>query len=191
MRHDNFIRTPRYVRIRTRGYLPHWQVDEAIYFVTFRLKDSLPRDVILKLKQEREHLLRNAISSDRAKLDQVFSIRLDHYLDTGVGSCLLRDHGGIIADALKHFHGQKYELHAWCVMPNHVHVMFYLERGEDLPRIVQSWKSFTAFRIGRGSIWGREYFDRLIRSPQEFADTREYIRRNPEKAGLGNWPWVG
>jgi REP element-mobilizing transposase RayT len=191
VRHDNFIPTPRYIRIRTRGRLPHWQVDEAVYFVTFRLNDSLPRDVTLNLKQEREHLLRNAISTDRAKLDQAFSLRLDHYLDVGLGSCLLREHGEIVAGALKHLDGQRYELHAWCVMPNHVHVMFYLERGEDLPKLVRMWKSFTAFRIGRGSIWQREYFDRLIRSPQEFADTAAYIRRNPGKAGLTNWPWVG
>ncbi len=191
MRHDNFIPTPRYIRIRTRGRLPHWQIDEAVYFVTFRLNDSLPRDVTLNLKQEREHLLRNAISSDRAKLDQAFTLRLDHYLDVGLGSCLLREHGEIVASALKHFDGVRYELHAWCVMPNHVHVMFYLERGEDLPKIVHTWKSFTAFRIGNGNIWQREYFDRLIRSPQEFSDTAAYIRRNPEKAGLGDWPWVG
>jgi REP element-mobilizing transposase RayT len=191
MRHDNFIPTPRYIRIRTRGRLPHWQVDEAVYFVTFRLKDSLPREVAINLKHEREHLLRNAVSSDRARLDRVFTQRLDHYLDLGIGSCLLREHGAIVAGALKHFDDQHYELHAWCVMPNHVHVMFSLERGEDLPKVLKSWKSFTAFRIGLGSIWQKEYFDRLIRSPQEFADTAAYIRVNPGRAGLRDWPWVG
>lgn len=191
MRHDNFIPAPRYVRIRTRGRLPHWQVDEAVYFVTIRLKDSLPRDVVINLKQERERMLRHCSSTDRAKLDHAFSLRLDHYLDQGWGSCVLREHGEIVSGALRYFHRRQYELHAWCVMPNHVHVMFYLERGEDLPGILRKLKSFTAFRIGQGSIWQREYFDRLVRSPQEFSDTAAYIRANPGKAGLRDWPWIG
>jgi len=35
------------VRIRSRGRLPHWERDEATYFVTFRLFDSLPATVLL------------------------------------------------------------------------------------------------------------------------------------------------
>lgn len=145
----------------------------------------------MNLKAERERVLRDAPPSHRAKLDRAFALRLDQHLDAGHGSCLLRQHGEIVAGALRHFDGTRYELHAWCVMPNHVHVMFHLDRGEDLPKIVRTWKTFTAFRIGRGSIWQREYFDRLIRSPQEFADTRTYIRENPAKAGLRDWRWIG
>ncbi|MFL6244860.1 MAG: hypothetical protein ACJ74H_02465, partial [Thermoanaerobaculia bacterium] len=55
----------------------------------------------------------------------------------------------------------------------------------------RKWKSFTAFSIGHGSIRQREYFDRLVRSPQEFAETSAYIRANPAKAGLRTWPWIG
>jgi REP element-mobilizing transposase RayT len=76
-------------------------------------------------------------------------------------------------------------------MPNHVHVMVYVALGRDVPEILHSWKSYTAHEIGRGVIWQREYFDRLIRSPAEFADTRAYIHANPAKAGLKNWQWVG
>ena len=191
MRHDNFIPIPRYIRIRSRGHLPHWQVDDAVYFVTFRLNDSLPRAVTMNLKQEREHVLRDAPASERAMLDRAFCLRLDQHLDAGHGSCLLQEHATIVADALQYFNGNRYELYAWCVMPNHVHVMFHLANGDQLPKIVRTWKTFTAFRIGRGSIWQREYFDRLIRSPQEFADTRAYIRANPAKAGLIGWRWVG
>jgi REP element-mobilizing transposase RayT len=191
MRHDNFIPVPRYVQIQSRGRLPHWQVDEALYFITFRLRDSLPREIVSQLKQEREQMLRGALAADRAKLDRAFSIRLDQHLDLGHGECLLREHGELVASALKHFDRVRYELHAWCVMPNHVHALAYLARGSDLPSILHSWKSYTANRIGRGSIWEREYFDRVIRSPQEYAETKTYILQNPAKAGLVNWPWVG
>ena len=76
-------------------------------------------------------------------------------------------------------------------MPNHVHVLLFIAKGDALPAILHSWKSYTSHQIGRGPIWQREYFDRVIRSPQEYADAKEYVRRNPAKAGLAKWPWVG
>ena len=185
MRHDNFIPN---VTIHSRGRLPHWQADDAVYFITFRLCDSLPREIARELHLERERLLR---SMDRALVDRAFGIRLDQYLDQGTGSCLLRDHAELIAGALQHFHRSRYELHAWCVMPNHVHVMLHVSRGRDVPAIVHSWKSYTAHRIGRSVIWQREYFDRIVRNPREFEETARYIRDNPFKAGLKDWPWVG
>lgn len=190
MRHDNFI--PSLKSITSRGRLPHWQADNAIYFITFRLRDSLPREVVRALILDREHIVRMcATKAERAKLDAAFSLRLDRELDTGYGSCLLRQHAELVANALKHFDGTRYVLHAWCVMPNHVHVMLHVEDGFDVPKIVHSWKSFTAHKIGRGVIWQREYFDRLVRSPQDYANTAAYIRANPGKAGLRDWPWVG
>ncbi len=76
-------------------------------------------------------------------------------------------------------------------MPNHVHAMFYLERGADLPKVLHSWKSWTSHKIRCGNVWQREYFDRMIRGPRDYNETQAYIRRNPEKAGLQKWPWVG
>lgn len=86
-------------------------------------------------------------------MDSAFALRLDLYLDRGSGSCLLREHAELVANALRHFDGTRYALHAWCVMPNHVHVLFHVERGRDVPRILHSWKSYTSHEIGRGEIW--------------------------------------
>ena len=192
MRHDNFIPEARIITPRSRGRLPHWQIDDAVYFVTFRLRDSLPREVARSLFLERDHMLRNcATASERARLDIAFSVRLDRELDAHRGLCLLREHGEIVANALKHFDAERYQLHAWCVMPNHVHVLFHIARGEDVPKVVHSWKSFSAHAIGRGVIWQREYFDRVIRSPEEFNRVAGYVRANPGRAGLGDWPFVG
>ncbi len=188
MRHDNFIPN---ATITSRGRLPHWQVDESVYFITFRLRDSLPREIAQQLYQERERMLRDATNIDRARADRLFGIRLDQFLDESRGSCVLRDHAELVANALAHFDRARYELHAWCVMPNHVHVMLHVLRGRDVPAIVQAWKSYTAHRIKRGVIWQREYFDRIVRSPAEFHDTQKYIWDNPYKAGLKDWPWVG
>lgn len=192
MRYDNFIPAARLVTIHSRGRLPHWEVDDAVYFITFRLRDALPREIAASLMFERERMLRGVTTvAERVKLDAAFSIRLDHDLDQNYGSCLLREHGQLVEDALKHFDRARYELHAWCVMPNHVHVMLHVVWGKDVPGILHSWKSYTAHKIGRGVIWQREYFDRVVRSPAEFSDTRAYIQANPGKAGLRNWRWVG
>ncbi|HEX7829369.1 MAG TPA: transposase [Thermoanaerobaculia bacterium] len=192
MRHDNFIHPDRFTAIRSRGFLPHWIVNEAVYFVTFSLKDALPAHVIRELFEERQRLQRGVTDSTRrAHLDRALQLRADSELDAGRGSCVLAQHANLVADALKHFDGTRYDLHAWCVMPNHVHAMFYVERGEDVAAILHSWKSYTAHRIGLGPIWQREYFDRIVRGDREFETTRGYVRANPEKARLVDWPWVG
>lgn len=190
MRHDNFI-PPNGLRRRSRGRLPHWEVDDADYSVTFRLRDSLPLEIARQLILEREHHTRTAhTAAERAAIDKAFGRRLDSYLDAGYGSCILKQHDPLVADALRFFDGKRYVLHAWCVMPNHVHALFHLEYGRDLDRVLHSWKSFTAHRIDRGVIWQREYFDRVIRGSEDFRETRLYILRNPAKAGLRDWKWV-
>ncbi len=192
MRHDNFIPDARIINVHSRGRLPHWRVDDAVYFITFRLRDSIPRSVVARLFEERKRMLRNCRTAvDRARLDAAFAVKFDAELDQGHGRCLVREHAKLVADTITHFDGARYELHAWCVMPNHVHVLLHVLRGDDLPKIVHSWKSYTSHRIAAGEIWQREYFDRVVRSPEELNDTRAYIHANPSKAGLVNWPWVG
>jgi len=194
MRHDNFIAPDRRFVRRSRGRLPHWQLDESTYSITIRLRDSLPKAVTIALLREREQMIRMTMNpSERAEVDRLFSLKLDSHLDAGHGSCIFRDeaNAAIVAEALRHFDRVRYELHAWCVMPNHVHAMFYLQRGADLERVLHSWKSFTAHEIGRGVIWQREYFDRIIRDSKDYWSTRNYVLNNPFKAGLRNWKWVG
>ena len=103
------------------------------------------------------------------------------------------------------FAGERYDLIAWVVMPNHVHVMIRAYESAALGKIVQSWKSYTGRRLaelglgapgggGTGTtIWMREYWDRFIRDEKHFHAASEYIHDNPVKAGLSknprDWPW--
>ena len=78
-------------------------------------------------------------------------------------------------------------LDVFVVMPNHVHILMEIADQEELPKIVHSWKSFTAKRInavigGYGDVWQKEYFDRLIRNAEHYGRTLEYIRRNAKMA---------
>ncbi|PWH18786.1 MAG: site-specific DNA-methyltransferase [Anaerolineae bacterium] len=182
----------------SRGYLPHFDASNICQFITFRLHDSVPAPVIERWKQELHwHEGLSADSKEAVELRK----RIEKYADSGKGACYLRDEriARLVQDALKHFDGERYRLIAWCIMPNHVHVLIEM-MDVSLSDIVQSWKSYTAHQanklLGRsGTFWGPDYFDRYIRDEKHFNATVEYILQNPVKAGLVDtpekWPWAG
>ncbi|WP_114912915.1 REP-associated tyrosine transposase [Acidibrevibacterium fodinaquatile] len=169
----------------SRRGLPHWEAGETPQSITFRLADSLPRDVIERLSEAR------ASGLPAGETPALQRQRFESLLDSGHGECLLArpELAAIVENALLHFHGTRYRLHAWCIMPNHVHVLATPLHGFSLSSIVHSWKSFTAKAInaalGRsGAVWFEEYFDRAIRDDAHFAAAQAYIEANPVKAGL-------
>ncbi len=100
----------------------------------------------------------------------------------------------IVQDSLQHFHGTKYDLIAWVIMPNHVHALIRQRQGGLIAAIVQSWKTYTAKRIlGTGNLWQRDYWDRFVRDDQHFWRSVHYIHENPVKARLveraEDWRW--
>ena len=189
---------------RTGAYLPHWTVDGAIYSITFRLADSLPAAVLAQWLNEREDIITTArqrgrplAEHEQQRLDQLHSERVEAYLDAGHGACWLRQPAiaQIVADSLTHFDHQRYHLHAWCIMPNHVHVVAEMMAGHQLASVVHSWKSFTASTANRalgrtGPFWQVEYYDHINRGEGDYLHTLRYVAENPVKAGLKNWPWV-
>jgi valyl-tRNA synthetase len=105
---------------------------------------------------------------------------------------VLKDEGAakVVADALIHFDGERYDLGAWVVMPNHVHVVITPRGGHPVGDILHSWKSFTAHKInellGRtGPFWQHESYDHIVRNERALYKIQEYIDRNPDKAGIG------
>jgi REP element-mobilizing transposase RayT len=191
------------VTIRSRGRLPHWEKDAGVYFVTFHLVDSLPQSVLRKMA-ERRRLLQTARRSGRkllpheeAAFAEVNAKKIEEYLDKGRGACWMRDPriADLVANALRFYDGQRYRLIAWCVMPNHVHVVFRAFPGQKLPGLLRSWKAYPAGMANRilgrrGAFWEREYYDRLIRDGEELDRAIAYVCSNPERAGLHNWRWV-
>lgn len=80
-------------------------------------------------------------------------------------------------------------------MPNQVHAVFRPLPGFGLPGVVKSWKTFTAREINKaqgkeGGFWQIEPYDHLIRDHADFRHAVEYVRLNPVKGRLGDWPWV-
>src|SRR5918994_2135705 len=90
-----------------RGYLPHFDGGQLAQFITFRLYDSLPSDVILRWKEE----LKLEQSGEAAS---IFRRKIEAYLDQGHGGCYLRDAqiAGMIQNALLFHDGKKYQLSA-------------------------------------------------------------------------------
>lgn len=172
-----------------RGYLPHFDQSGLVQAVTFRLADSLPKEK----RSEWELLLQ--ITDDGERIRQI-----EDYLDRGAGSCILRQSecASIVQNALLHFDHQRYRLVAWCVMPNHVHVLFETFAGHPIGKVIHSWKTFTAREINKrlghsGQLWQDDYFDTFMRGDEHQAAVALYIERNPVSAGLvkhaTEWPW--
>ncbi|KAF0179919.1 MAG: hypothetical protein FD124_1561 [Alphaproteobacteria bacterium] len=170
--------------VRTRGYLPHVEGGGYVQHVVFRVLDAMPPES-------------DGVSFDdeRARL-----LAIERWLDTGHGRCplALEAAADVVVDTLNHFAGARYALHAFVVMPNHVHALVEPFREHALSAIVHSWKSFTAKRInaldGRsGPFWAREWYDRFMRDDAHFHQTMKYIERNPVVAGLCEapeaWRW--
>ena len=179
---------PGFKRWNQRGYLPHRDAPGLKQFITFRLADCFPA----ALRSEWEAMLK--IEDNRAR-----ALELEAYLDKGRGECHLKrpDVAGLVEHALRFFHPARYELLAWVVMPNHVHVLF-TQRDMPLGKVVGSWKSYTAKEANRilrrtGQFWDEDYWDTYMRDEAQERRTRRYIENNPVKAHLvpksAQWPW--
>ena len=202
---------------KCRGaYLPHWTRYAGWYSVTFRLWDSLPQQVLESWLFERENIIKTAKQLKREvskheeqRLAHLYSEKVERYLDAGHGACYMKDErvAVLVKNALLHFDGKRYAIAAWCVMPNHVHVVVKPFSGtastagtvvprSELPEILDSWKSFTSKQVNKllnrsGDFWQAEYYDHLTRDHAEFRHAVRYVLNNPINAGLKNWKWVG
>ena len=186
---------PRKPIAQKRGHVPHWEQRGATYFVTFRLADAIPADLLAQWKQERTAWLKLHPQPWDWRTAREYMRRFEEereqWLDKGHGACLLREKraAAIVADSLSHFDRQRYVLDAYVVMPNHVHVLFKPLGESSLGDILHSWKSFTAQAVNRemnraGALWMHESFDTIIRDAGHLRACREYIEQNPEKARL-------
>ena len=105
----------------------------------------------------------------------------------------------IVIEAMLHYRDQgKYQLHAFVLMPDHVHAI--LTPGSEIPleRAVQLIKGGSAREVSerldyRFPVWQRGYTDHRIRNGQDYETHLRYIEANPVKAGLAGsaaeYPW--
>jgi putative transposase len=168
-----------------RRRLPHFHPDGAYLFVTWRLHGSMPVAPPAVIYATPGHAF---AAQDRA-------------LGRCQGQLWLSDTrvARQVAEAILAGESQQgfYELQAWVVMPNHVHVLI-LPHGE-LAQITQWLKGRTAreanLLLGRTGeqFWQCESYDHWVRNEREFHRIVAYIEENPVSAGLAAtaeaWPW--
>jgi putative transposase len=197
-----------------RRNLPHIQPEGATLFITFRLANSLPREVIENLLAEKEHTEQkiNQIT-DRREREKQFYLEHWRFFDKWDEALDINSYGekylsnpqiaDLIAESLHYRDGKVYDLQAFCIMSNHVHFVstpLKVANGKyySLSKIMHSLKRYTAHEanliLGRtGSFWQHENYDHFIRDAAELERILKYVLYNPVKAGMVDdwtkWKW--
>lgn len=152
-------------------HLPHLDFPEHYQFITFRTFDSVDHFV--------QKLAMESMANDKKQLV------IDKYLDVSDQGAYLN---GIVLHALGDFlrakDGVLYDLVAFCIMPNHVHLLF--KAKDSLALVMQKLKGGSAKMINEllereGRFWARDYYDRVIRDDRHFEQVYQYIANNPLK----------
>ncbi|MDF1756381.1 MAG: transposase [Verrucomicrobiales bacterium] len=175
--------------------LPHWEQPQGCYFITYRLVDSIPQNLILELRIERDDWLKKHPKpwdeSTRREFGRLFTKREQDWLDAGYGGCHLRlpKVRTLIVSCLEKFDEVRYDVDCYTLMPNHVHLIWQMRDEYTNKRELQSLKGVSARKCNKyfnqtGSFWMDESYDRLIRDKEELNAFRKYIESNPSKAGL-------
>ncbi len=186
-----FLNRREEIEVDRAGRLPHWEQFGKLQFVTFRLNDSMPQSVVNDmLVRKKSFELNHPKPWDEAtalryhSIDRVYG---DRILAQGYGRCELRsaEVRRIVEEAIAFQSPARYEVAAYVIMPNHVHMLIRMNQAESLQKAIGDLKSFTAHRINkllnrRGPLWQAEYHDRIVRSEAHFENCVAYIVRNPK-----------
>ena len=165
------------IKVPKRKVLPHISLIGYYQFVTFRTQDSLD-DYIKRIREQ------NIESKKQEYL-------IDNYLDNSTKGAYLNDN---VLCYLKKFFKELdqniYELVAFVVMPNHVHILF--KQIEEMTLIMKKLKGESAYNINKilhrsGNFWERNYYDKVVRDEAQFLTVYDYIKYNGLKAGLDDW----
>jgi putative transposase len=149
----------------------------ADLFVTWHLYGSMPHD---------RYPTPGQMNSGAA------FVWMDRYLDTHRGGPQwlgIPEITKVVEDSLRH---PDCALHAYAIMPNHVHVL--LTPRIALPKLMQYIKGKSAreankiLGVSGKPFWQHESYDHLVRTPEEFSKIQAYIEANPVKAGLAATP---
>ena len=201
-------------RFHYRRNLPHFQPVYSTFFITFRLAGSIPMRVLYQVAEEHRRAMEelNKLSDVSERTEKMYQTqrrafgKWDNALhDSRSGPHWLEDSriASMVVETLRFNDGCAYSLHAFCIMPNHAHVILTPLRKEDgafysLSGILHSIKMHTAREANRllnrqGDFWQHENYDHVVRDEQEYWRIIEYTLNNPVKAGLARewqeWPW--
>jgi REP element-mobilizing transposase RayT len=178
----------------TRRNLPHIYYPAGTYFITYRLHDSLPAGLVKELAKKYE----NSTEEPSIREKRIFK-KYDELLDKGCpleGAINLTSSqiAKINQQVIHQYDGKDYSLVCYCIMPNHIHLVFtLLEENRGISKIMKSIKGVSAREYNKligtsGIIWQDESYDRLVRDENELFNVIKYVINNPVKANfISNW----
>ncbi len=80
------------------------------------------------------------------------------------------------------------ELHAFCLMPDHLHVVLSIPRGgvgvAECIRLFRQRIHYATRAEHPEPLWQRSFYDHVIRSGEGLGRTCEYVVNNPVRKGL-------
>jgi Transposase and inactivated derivatives len=176
--------------------LPHFYQPGRTYFITFIQKDSHPHTQIKVTDNRDEFQLKYDKDISTHQKKNTF-VEYDEYIDlqiSGNSKLIRKDLAAVVANTIHYLDNKDYELICYCIMPNHVHLVFSLiEKSRGISKIMQSIKRYSASEINKilkqkGSFWQDESYDRIVRNEVELFNIVQYVINNPVKALLvDNW----
>ncbi|WP_044130341.1 transposase [Rudanella lutea] len=189
--------------------LPHIQPTEAVFFITMRLSGSIPTAIVAMI-QERYELDQKRLEKsiiDEKQLNQLkadnrkrYFAHFEHHLDhpqNGPYWLSKPEIANIVKEALHFREQEQYDLIAYTIMSNHIHIVIDTRNKgkQDRPlfRVLQSFKSHTGRHTNKllghtGSFWHQESYDHVVRDSAELENIIRYVLENPVKAKLvENW----
>lgn len=184
--------------------LPHYQPLDAIYHITFRLYDSIPKNILNDFQNSfnKSEIEEHLINPKEKKLNQQtkYFKKFDSYLakqSNGPFWLQVDKIAGTVSESIIYRNDKEYDLICFCIMPNHVHLIIENPRIQ-LFTIMKYLKGYTSFRCNKilcrkGPFWQPESYDHIIRDRNELENQIIYVLENPVKAGLVNnwndWKW--
>ncbi|GAB4494810.1 MAG: transposase [Anaerolineales bacterium] len=197
-----------------RRHLPHIQPPGATFFITFRLANSLPPEVLERLQAQRAAIeiaiSKIANDDEKRRLQEAerkkWFAKWDDALDQATeGDFYLREPviAATVANSIRFHDGEWFDVIAYCIMPNHVHLVitpFEKITGQEysLSEILHNIKRNSAKQANKilgksGDFWQHESYDHFVRSDAELERVVKYVLHNPVKAGLckewTDWRW--
>jgi REP element-mobilizing transposase RayT len=200
-----------------RAKLPHIQPANSIFFLTFRLADSIPKSILTKvMREKRILLLRTRLQNEgilsrefKRKIEQYYFQKFELLLQNNDGKCWLKypEIAQLVANKLHSFDKIKYNLICFCIMPNHVHLIidprgFHIQSDSNRYGASRMYPLTEAMRFIKGStarecnsalqrngkFWQHETYDHYIRDDDELDKIIKCVLYNPCHAGLvNNW----
>ena len=178
-----------------RNRLPHWEINEATYFITIRCHGSIPRQGQNRIREISNSISKiDSNSEQHSQLQRTIFATCEKYLDHGYGFSPFRDNAitGTFLSILKKWAEEaKWKIATYCVMPNHIHLLAskHNEQSLNLKAYVSQLKGRSSrilnMKLARsGAFWQPDWFDRWVRNESEYNKTAAYIQNNPVKAGL-------